>query len=56
VEAQGILERIKRIIGEADLVWVDDQPGDSYLVVPKEKLRPYTSREILISPLTPSCV
>lgn len=39
MEAQGILERIKRIIGEADLVWVDDQPGDSYLVVPKEKLR-----------------
>ena len=39
MEAQSILERIKRIIGEADLVWVDDQPGDSYLVIPKEKLR-----------------
>jgi NADH-quinone oxidoreductase subunit C len=39
VEAQSILERIKRIIGEADLIWVDDQPGDSYLVIPKEKLR-----------------
>jgi len=39
VETQAILERMKRIIGEADLDWVDDQPGDSYLVLPREKLR-----------------
>ena len=39
METKSIFERIKRIIGEADLVWVDDQPGDPYLVVPKVKLR-----------------
>ena len=38
MERQTILERIKRIIGEADLQWVDDQSGDPYLVVSKEKL------------------
>ena len=38
METQAILEKIKRIIGEADLQWVDDQPGDSYLIVSKEKL------------------
>jgi NADH-quinone oxidoreductase subunit C len=38
VERQAVLERIVRIIGEADLQWVDDQRGDPYLVVSKEKL------------------
>ena len=38
MEKQAILERIKRIIGEANLEWVDDQPGDPYLIVSKEKL------------------
>jgi NADH-quinone oxidoreductase subunit C len=38
METRSILERIKRIIGDADLVWVDDQPGDPYLLVAKEKL------------------
>jgi len=39
VETQSILERIRRIIGDTDPVWVNDQPGEPYLVVPKEKLR-----------------
>jgi NADH-quinone oxidoreductase subunit C len=38
VEKQALLERIKRIIGETDLQWIDDQPGDPYLIVGKEKL------------------
>ncbi len=39
MQTQSILERIRRIIGDTGPVWVDDQPGDPYLVVPKEKLR-----------------
>ncbi|MGD8924574.1 MAG: NADH-quinone oxidoreductase subunit C, partial [Syntrophobacterales bacterium] len=39
MEARDILERIRRIIGESDLVWVEDMPGDPYLIAPKEKLR-----------------
>ena len=38
MEKQDIVERIKRIIGEADTQWVDDQPGDPYLLIAKEKL------------------
>ena len=38
METQFILERIKRIMGDVDLVWVNDQPGDPYLLVAKEKL------------------
>ncbi len=38
METQSIIERIKRIMGDADLAWVDDQPGDPYLLVSKEKL------------------
>ena len=38
MEKQAILERVKRIIGEANLEWVDDQLGDPYLIVSKEKL------------------
>ncbi len=38
MEKQAILERIKRIIGEANLEWVDAQRGDPYLIVSKEKL------------------
>ncbi|UCE82584.1 MAG: NADH-quinone oxidoreductase subunit C [Deltaproteobacteria bacterium] len=39
MEARDILERIKRIIGETDLVWIEDLPGDPHLIIPKEKLR-----------------
>jgi NADH-quinone oxidoreductase subunit C len=39
MEPKSILERIRRIIGETDLEWIDDQPGDLYLIIPKEKLR-----------------
>lgn len=38
MDRQAILERIKNIIGEAELEWVDDQGGDPYLLVSKDKL------------------
>jgi NADH-quinone oxidoreductase subunit C len=38
VDKQAIQERIKNIMGEAELEWVADQRGDSYLIVGREKL------------------
>jgi NADH-quinone oxidoreductase subunit C len=39
METSEILARLRKSLGETDLVWVDDQPGDAYLLVPREKLR-----------------
>lgn len=38
MDKQAIQQRVKNIIGEAELEWVDDQRGDSYLIVGREKL------------------
>lgn len=43
MEAQDILRKIEKTLGETDLVWVEDQPGCPYLVVPTEKVRQLAS-------------
>ncbi len=39
METQDILQRMKSSLREIDLQWVEDQSGDSYLVIPKENMR-----------------
>jgi NADH-quinone oxidoreductase subunit C len=39
VETQDILNRITQVLGDHEVLWVHDHPGDPYLVVPWEKAR-----------------
>lgn len=35
-----ILSRIRQLLGETDMDWIDDRGADPYLVIPRQSLRP----------------